>query len=63
MNLRIVTGTFSLIFIIGNDNHMLIIIMHKVWKGAIPFGLVTIPVKLNATTEDKGIKLRWIQDK
>ena len=37
--------------------------MHTVWKGAISFGLVTIPVKLHAATEDKGIKLRQIHDK
>ena len=29
----------------------------------IRFGLVTIPVKLHAATEDKGIKLRQIHDK
>ncbi len=37
--------------------------MHTVWKGAISFGLVTIPVKLHAATEDKGIKLRQIHNK
>ena len=37
--------------------------MHTVWKGAISFGLVTIPVKLHAATEDKGIKLRQIHSK
>lgn len=37
--------------------------MHTVWKGAISFGLVTIPVKLHAATEDKGIKLRQIHKK
>ncbi|WP_338657331.1 Ku protein (plasmid) [Sporosarcina psychrophila] len=37
--------------------------MHTVWKGVISFGLVTIPVKLHAATEDKGIKLRQIHDK
>lgn len=37
--------------------------MHTVWTGAISFGLVTIPVKLHAATEDKGIKLRQIHKK
>jgi len=37
--------------------------VHTVWKGAISFGLVTIPVKLHAATEDKGIKLRQIHNK
>lgn len=37
--------------------------MHTVWKGAISFGLITIPVKLHAATEDKGIKLRQIHSK
>ncbi len=37
--------------------------MHTVWRGAISFGLVTIPVKLHAATEDKGIKLRQIHSK
>jgi DNA end-binding protein Ku len=34
--------------------------MQTIWIGAISFGLVTIPVKLHAATEDKGIKLRQI---
>lgn len=37
--------------------------MQTIWKGAISFGLVTIPVKLHAATEDKGIKLRQIHNK
>lgn len=37
--------------------------MQTIWKGAISFGLVTIPVKLHAATEDKGIKLRQIHSK
>lgn len=37
--------------------------MQTIWKGAISFGLVTIPVKLHAATEDKGIKLRQIHAK
>ncbi|AZB42509.1 Ku protein [Bacillus sp. FJAT-42376] len=32
--------------------------MHTMWKGSIRFGLVTIPVKLYAATEDKDVKLR-----
>lgn len=32
--------------------------MHTVWKGAISFGLVNIPIKLHAATEDKDVKLR-----
>lgn len=34
--------------------------MHTMWKGAISFGLVHIPVKLFAATEDKNIKLRYL---
>lgn len=37
--------------------------MQTIWKGAISFGLVTIPVKLHAATEDKGIRLRQIHAK
>lgn len=32
--------------------------MHTIWKGAISFGLVNIPIKLHAATEDKDVKLR-----
>ncbi|MTH54311.1 Ku protein [Bacillus mangrovi] len=32
--------------------------MHTMWKGSIRFGLVNIPVKLFAATEDKDVKLR-----
>ncbi|MFA9558690.1 Ku protein [Evansella sp. AB-rgal1] len=32
--------------------------MHTVWKGTISFGLVNIPIKLHAATEDKDVKLR-----
>ncbi|MRG85615.1 non-homologous end joining protein Ku [Salinibacillus xinjiangensis] len=32
--------------------------MHTMWKGTISFGLVNIPVKLHAATENKDIKLR-----
>ncbi|MET3574274.1 DNA end-binding protein Ku [Bhargavaea ullalensis] len=34
--------------------------MHTVWKGSISFGLVNIPVKLHAATEDHDIKLRQL---
>jgi len=37
--------------------------MHTVWKGSISFGLVNIPVKLHAATEDKDIKLRQLHKK
>lgn len=32
--------------------------MHTMWKGSISFGLVNIPIKLHAATEDKDVKLR-----
>ncbi|MBS8264513.1 Ku protein [Mesobacillus boroniphilus] len=32
--------------------------MHTIWKGSISFGLVNIPIKLHAATEDKDVKLR-----
>ncbi|MET4559673.1 non-homologous end joining protein Ku [Lysinibacillus parviboronicapiens] len=34
--------------------------MHTVWKGSVSFGLVNIPVKLHAATENKDIKLRQL---
>lgn len=34
--------------------------MHTMWKGSISFGLVNIPVKLHAATENKDIKLRQL---
>ncbi len=34
--------------------------MHTIWKGSISFGLVNIPIKLHAATEDKDIKLRTL---
>ncbi|WP_026478802.1 non-homologous end joining protein Ku [Alkaliphilus transvaalensis] len=37
--------------------------MHTVWKGSISFGLVNIPVKLHAATEDRDIKLRQLHKK
>lgn len=35
-------------------------ILHTVWKGSISFGLVNIPVKLHAATENKDVKLRQL---
>ncbi|PTY82631.1 Ku protein, partial [Heyndrickxia sporothermodurans] len=37
--------------------------MHTIWKGSISFGLVNIPIKLHAATEDKDIKLRTLHKK
>jgi len=37
--------------------------MHTMWKGSISFGLVNIPIKLHAATEDKDIKLRQLHKK
>lgn len=37
--------------------------MHTIWKGAISFGLVNIPVKMFAATEDKDISMRYLHDK
>lgn len=37
--------------------------MHTMWKGSISFGLVNIPVKLHAATEDKDIKFRSLHNK
>jgi len=34
--------------------------MHTVWKGAISFGLVHVPVKMFAATEEKDIAMRMI---
>ncbi|WP_146551379.1 Ku protein [Rummeliibacillus sp. SL167] len=34
--------------------------MHTVWKGSISFGLVNIPIKLHAATENKDVKLRQL---
>lgn len=36
--------------------------MHTMWKGSISFGLVHIPIKLYAATEDKDIKLRYLHN-
>lgn len=34
--------------------------MHTIWKGSISFGLVNIPIKLHAATENNDIKLRQL---
>ena len=34
--------------------------MRSIWKGAISFGLVTIPVKLYSATESKDVRLRML---
>jgi DNA end-binding protein Ku len=34
--------------------------MHTMWKGSISFGLVSIPIKLHAATEDKDVPLRTL---
>lgn len=37
--------------------------MHTMWKGSISFGLVNIPVKMYAATEEKNIKFRYLHNK
>ena len=34
--------------------------MHTVWKGAISFGLVNIPIKMFTATENKDIRFRYL---
>ena len=34
--------------------------MRSIWKGAISFGLVSIPVKLYSATEEKDISFRQV---
>ena len=34
--------------------------MRSMWKGAISFGLVYVPVKLYAATEQKDIKFNYL---
>lgn len=34
--------------------------MRPIWKGSLGFGLVNIPVRLYAATEDKGLKFRYL---
>jgi DNA end-binding protein Ku len=36
--------------------------MHTIWKGAISFGLVNIPVRMYAATENKDISMRMIHN-
>ncbi|HEU4964724.1 MAG TPA: Ku protein [Bacilli bacterium] len=36
--------------------------MHTMWKGSISFGLVNVPVKMFAATEDKDIKFKYLHD-
>lgn len=37
--------------------------MHTMWKGAISFGLVNIPVKMFAATEDRDIRFKYLHSK
>ena len=37
--------------------------MHTMWKGSISFGLVNIPVKMFAATEDRDIRFKYIHNK
>ena len=37
--------------------------MRAIWKGAISFGLVNVPVKLYAATEDHDVGLHQVHDK
>lgn len=34
--------------------------MHTMWKGSISFGLVNIPIKMFASTDDKDIKFKYL---
>lgn len=36
--------------------------MRSIWKGAVSFGLVNIPVKLYPATEEKGIKFHFLHE-
>lgn len=36
--------------------------MHTMWKGSISFGLVNIPIKMFASTEDKDIKFKYLHN-
>jgi DNA end-binding protein Ku len=35
-------------------------IMHTMWKGSISFGLVNIPIKMFAATEEKDVRFRYL---
>ncbi|MFB5661879.1 Ku protein [Alteribacillus sp. HJP-4] len=37
--------------------------MHTMWKGSIQFGLVSIPIKMHAATEDKDVSFRSLHAK
>ncbi|SDI17581.1 Ku protein [Alteribacillus bidgolensis] len=37
--------------------------MHTMWKGSIQFGLVSIPIKMHAATEDKDVSFRTLHEK
>ena len=37
--------------------------MRAIWKGAITFGLVNVPVKLYGATEDHDVELHQVHDK
>ena len=37
--------------------------MRSIWKGAITFGLVNVPVKVYSATEDHDIALHQVHDK
>lgn len=37
--------------------------MRAIWKGAVSFGLIYVPVKLYAATEQKDIKFNYLHDK
>lgn len=37
--------------------------VHTIWKGAISFGLVHVPVKMFSATEDKDISMKYIHEK
>ncbi len=38
-------------------------VMRSIWKGAISFGLVSVPVKVYSATEDHDLKLHQVHDK
>lgn len=37
--------------------------MRSIWKGAVSFGLVTIPIKLYSATEDKDVRFHLLHEK
>jgi len=37
--------------------------MRSIWKGAISFGLVIIPVKLYPATEEKQVKFHFLHER